>query len=178
MSSKVSATKFAIPHARVPLVCLRSKLRLDLRGRGHEHPRRMAEDLEFVAPCDTDKRDATGLRRSDRKRSRCRHGDDDAGAHRGGFLHHLDRYPAGEDDGAGAAGCTFDGESAGKLVEGVVAPHVLAHHHGLAAWPEKTRGVSGACLVVEDLWLGEGRDGRADLLRREARRLLDALSDT
>jgi len=67
------------------------------------------------------------------------------------FLHHLDRNPAGENDGASAAGCSFRRESAGKLVEGVVAPHVLAHRHGLADWLEKTRGVSGACLVVEDL---------------------------
>ena len=103
-----------------------------------------------------------------RKRSRRGDCDDDAGADRGGLLHHLDRDPAGEDDGAGAAGHALRGQRAGELVQRIVASDILAQDHVMVAGPEKAGGMGGTRCVIEDLRCAELLDRGADLIRRKA----------
>src|SRR4051812_31598789 len=90
---------------------------------------RMAENLKIASAYDADESDPAGLSRSYRKCGRRRNCDDQARTDHGGFLHHLDRDTAREDDGTAATRNPRRGERASELVERVVAADVLAHDH-------------------------------------------------
>ena len=85
----------------------------------------MGENLKAVLACDRHERHAGGICHSHGQGGRRRDCDDYWSANRRGFLHHLNRYAAGENNNALLCRGILADEGAGELIERVVAPDIL-----------------------------------------------------
>src|SRR5262245_59749795 len=84
-----------------------------------------------------------------------------------GFLHHLDRYPAGENNNPLLRGGILADEGTCELIERVVAPDILPHSHEPPGRVPKARCVHRASLMIQGLSRKEGVDRCHDLIRSE-----------
>ena len=112
------------------------------------HPMRMSENFEAVLPCDRHKRHAGGVRHPYGQGGRSRDGDNDGAANCRGFLHHLNRHPAGENNNPLLRRCILADQGARELIECVMASDVFSHSHQASSGVPKARGVHGTSLVI------------------------------
>ena len=108
----------------------------------------MGENLKAVLARDRHERHAGGIGHSHGQGGRRRDCDDYWSVNCRGFLHHLNRYAAGENNNPLLRRGILADEGAGELIERVMAPDVLPHSHQAPGWVPKARGVHRTSLMI------------------------------
>ena len=116
----------------------------------------MGEDFEAVVAGNGHERHASFIRHTDRKRRRCRDGDDDRRSDRGRLLHHLDRHATGQHDQALLRRVVVARERATELVERVMTSNVFPERDKASGDVPECRSMHRAGLVIDRLRRAQG----------------------
>ena len=125
----------------------------------------MSEYFECRAAGDRDQRYSACFGGPDGKRGRSRNRHQYARADHRGFLNHLDRDPAGENDRAAFAGNPCSRKGPCQLVERIVAADILPGEDKALIRQIEAGCMGSARRAVEVLRVGERFDSLSDLAR-------------
>lgn len=118
---------------------------------GQDNTVRMSEYAEPISACDCDQRDTGLIGGLDRKCCGCRNGNHHRCPSCRCLLHHLYRYPAGQNDRALSGQQTAGCDCSYELVEGIVPANVFPDEGNARRGLPKRCRVYGSSLLVQDL---------------------------